>query len=77
MMNADVSFLDRLDDRTLQPVNLQSAGVDSELSARSAEVWTAVTLYHTGGHGHTHLRESAGFSSVFICDKDPRFFHRR
>jgi hypothetical protein len=76
-MNADEAFFDRLCDNKPHPVNLQSAGADSELSARSAEVWTAVTLYHTGGHGHTHLRISAGFSSVFICDKDPRFFHRR
>jgi hypothetical protein len=35
----------------------------------SAAVWTALTLYHNAGHGHDHLRTSAGFSSAHICDR--------
>jgi hypothetical protein len=58
-MNADEAFFDRLCDNKPHPVNLQSAGADSEVSARSAEVWTAVAVYHTGGHKL--------YSSACIC----------
>ena len=54
MITADVSFLDRLCDRAAQPVNLQQLRC-SEPHARSAAVWTALTLYHNAGHRHSHL----------------------
>jgi hypothetical protein len=41
--------------------------------ARSAGMWTALTVYHNAGHRYTHLRASAEFSSACIGDRDLGF----
>ena len=66
MMNADVSFLDRLCDRAAQPVNPQQLRCGGP-HARSAAVWTALTVYHNAVHRQTHLRISLlAFISVHL-----------
>ena len=73
MMNADVSFLDRLCDRAAHPVNPQHLRCVNT-DAQSAAVWTALASYHNAGHRHTHRRKSAGLSSAYIGDKDSWHF---